>query len=73
MQPNIWLTLLLRDAGGWGQQTTSPALLTSGRACRRDDEQRREVEKKAVREDSDGGRTDDWRGPVMRLKNTETC
>lgn len=31
MQPNIWLMPLLRDAGGWGQQTANPALLTSGR------------------------------------------
>lgn len=31
MQPNIWLMPLLRDAGGWGQQTVNPALLTSGR------------------------------------------
>lgn len=31
MQPNIWLMPLLHDARGWGQQTVSPAFLTSGR------------------------------------------
>lgn len=31
MLPNIWLMPLLPDARGQGQQTTNPALLTSGR------------------------------------------
>lgn len=49
MQPNIWLMPLLHDAGGWGQQTANPALLTSGSG----ELERRWIEERSGKEGSE--------------------